>query len=717
MLHKQSTTDTKAEEKTNYIFINNMNTWFSNFVIEELRTEIHQSKKKITQNKFQGTINANLPACLPRLFSPKLIKLDYAYHYDNEIFKNNIFIFNLDDTDLNELEYVIRGLKIHAKDKEEKVLILVSNIMTWAKTPLKTNKTNDNDEIASDLSLIVNNDFDNNLNNELEEEKNNSIIKQDNDTKDEEHKNNEKDNSIAKKTEKNISLSSRNNQKYYYFNETDYNFRIPATRYHNYKLLENLALNASNVNIHLKTFVVCPGFTYGCGEDFFYEFFRTAWYQSSSELPLIEDYNKLIPMIHIIDLARILKYIVYNYNNIADKYLFAVDKTKDKSLKSIITSISKSVGNGKVKIIKYNNPEIETFPNINELSIDIKVKTSPIFNVKYNQLNKNSLEWYCENGIVDNLDKIKKEFKEYRNLSSIKILITGPPGSGKTTLGKKIAEYYNIPYFSIADIINYIKSPDFYNFNSENKELYNIVINKHNEILDKLYEEAEIANKNKKGKDKQPVDKSSIVVRLPDDVIFKIVKSKLSDNICNNIGYVLDGFPRNICDVKGVFFNEDPKYTKLKEEEQLNNTQTDKVKDTKEISKKEDKNKLKEAANQQLLSKEKYKEEYGHLIVDKDIIPDYVLNICNISDETIKTRLKDAYNAENNTDENNNNNIYNEDRINRRLNTFKTTNQYSVANLFLEYYVEVIDLDCQELNSLDNISQKAVNKINKLVST
>jgi len=41
-------------------------------------------------------------------------------------------------------------------------------------------------------------------------------------------------------------------------------------------MLENLALKSANDNNMLKTYIVCPGFLYGCGEDLFYEYFKVS---------------------------------------------------------------------------------------------------------------------------------------------------------------------------------------------------------------------------------------------------------------------------------------------------------------------------------------------------------------------------------------------------------------------------------------------------------
>jgi hypothetical protein len=115
------------------IFLNYMNSWFSNFLIEELRTDyLPQSKIKYL---FMGTKdNSDRP--IPYLFEPKFTSITISYNYNQEIFDNDIIIYNLNDSNLDEVEYVIRGLNT-LKYKTEKTLILISNIMTWANTPLK----------------------------------------------------------------------------------------------------------------------------------------------------------------------------------------------------------------------------------------------------------------------------------------------------------------------------------------------------------------------------------------------------------------------------------------------------------------------------------------------------------------------------------------------------------------------------------------------------
>ncbi len=50
--------------------------------------------------------------------------------------------------------------------------------------------------------------------------------------------------------------------------------------------------------------------------------------------------------------------------------------------------------------------------------------------------------------------------------------------------------------------------------------------------------------------DEEPVeiDRDTLTVRLPDSILYRILRTRLNDNECRNRGYVLSGYPRNIDD-------------------------------------------------------------------------------------------------------------------------------------------------------------------------
>ena len=88
----------------------------------------------------------------------------------------------------------------------------------------------------------------------------------------------------------------------------------------------------------------------------------------------------------------------------------------------------------------------------------------------------------------------------------MKIVLLGPPGSGKGTQANLICEKYNIPHISTGDIFR-----------------------------------TNIANGTALGKKaKEYIDAGSLV---PDELTIKIVEDRLKQDDCKN-GFVLDGFPR-----------------------------------------------------------------------------------------------------------------------------------------------------------------------------
>ena len=88
------------------------------------------------------------------------------------------------------------------------------------------------------------------------------------------------------------------------------------------------------------------------------------------------------------------------------------------------------------------------------------------------------------------------------------IVLFGPPGSGKGTQAKLLAEKYGIPHISTGDILRE-------NLNNETK----------------LGLEA-----------KTYMDKGELV---PDDVLIGIIKDRLSESDCAS-GFLLDGYPRTL---------------------------------------------------------------------------------------------------------------------------------------------------------------------------
>ena len=626
--------------KERKIFLNNMNSWFSNFVIESLRTESILDQK-VTKNEFMGTKNSS-NIKLPHLFEPQEIKIDYNFHYEHEVFKNDVFIYNLEDSDYNEIEYIIKGLKT-LQHISQKTLIIISSIMTWARTPAKVKKEKLEDD-------------ENNLGEPIPEES------EDEAEIEEIEPDVEPANEEGKGTDENPNLPPP--KKVLPFKDKDYKLRIPAKKYYHYKMIETLALSAESNNSMLKTYIICPGFIYGHGEDIFYEYFKMAWLMDPIKLPIIGDGKNSIPTIHIADLVSLIKRIIEKNPKPMDKYIFAVDRTKNRQLKNVITSISKSTGSGQVELLTnyVNLPNNIQVPAYNELSISVKCKTSKVFDDEkgddedQEDFDKRSFKWHCEFGIPDNLEKLREEFTKYRELKSLKIFITGPPASGKSYISERLSKFYNLPHIKISDIVEYGKAlPEGDALGDEIRAK----IEEQKDILFGEMEEAIKKGKNKQKKTDAPLDRNNIKPRLEIDLILKIFRSKLKENLCRNRGYILDGFPRSYDDALKCFYEADP---------------------------------------------EKAEDDPNRLVLLHDILPNSVIKLENTPDDFLKQRLKNM--AEFNLTGTH----YTEEGMNRRLGLYKTSNESikgdpSLTDFFTKNKVEVVCLDSK--SSEGELIQKA----------
>ena len=708
--------------KQRKIFLNCMNSWFSNFIIEEFRTDYLPNANP--QNVFMGTIDINGHP-LPRLFEPTEITVQPDVNYNNQkVFENDIIIYNLDDANLSEVEFVIRGLK-NLKYEKEKILIIISNIMTWAKTPLKTFTE---DERASP-------DFHEEEVPEIKEEeikkveikpqtepekveeikpkeekkkekaskgkgkgkkgkkskgkdKEKEKEKVDKKTKDkgkkgkskekispekkekekveEEKKNIEKvqkeqEKDQAKEAQKNTDTESKQTLpkiKTYYYRESEYIKRIPSSRYSSYKMLENLAL--SNTNPMLNVYVICPGFIYGCGEDFFFDYFRKAWIGGIPHMPIIGEGMNFLPTIHILDLVQIIRRIIEKKPII--NYIFACDKTKNPTMKNIIRSISKGIGSIDIKNLnEFDIDEID-MPNFNELSIDIQIKSSKV--------TENDFQWHCEKGIPDNMDLLRQEFNLYRGIKPLKIIISGPPCGGKTYIAKKIANQFKILHLTIPDIITWAQNLRN-NLGEEMKR-------KMRENEEKVAVAQEEYDKRKNKKKSDPPFDPTPYRKFDSEFIGKLLKEKIRGGECAGKGYVLDNYPKTYQDCLNVFAIAHKK--RIKKE------------NTEENSKENNK-------------EGEYIETIEYEII-KDLLPDSVIMIKNYTEESLKNKLMLNPEYEEKQQEI-------DSRFSRRLKYFKENNEnpaepniktletfYKENNIQIHYVNETEFMKNQELENV-----------------
>lgn len=170
-------------------------------------------------------------------------------------------------------------------------------------------------------------------------------------------------------------------------------------------------------------------------------------------------------MIHVKDLARSVKFVVQTKP--ASHYIFGIDNAKTQLQKDLVQAISSGVGTGKIKSVSYESVQDHEWAEF--LTLNCKLKPSNVLiksqdgeeeqeeeqedeeesgeegQVRFKKEKKIKLEWHCLEGFHANIRKLNVEFNETRGLKPIKIMLTGPPASGKSHYAQKLARFYNIP--------------------------------------------------------------------------------------------------------------------------------------------------------------------------------------------------------------------------------------------------------------------------------
>ena len=155
--------------------------------------------------------------------------------------------------------------------------------------------------------------------------------------------------------------------------------------------------------------------------------------------------------------------------------------------------------------------------------------------------------WHSKFGIRKNIRDLEGEFNTHRGLNPVKIFITGPPASGKTYYSQELARYYNIPRVHVRQLVDEVFRMAAIDEEAagENK-LINDCRTKLEEIKaameEKINEERAELPEPEDGWPEIIIDNSE--VRVPDELLWDVLKLKLNENDCRNRGYILDGFPR-----------------------------------------------------------------------------------------------------------------------------------------------------------------------------
>lgn len=259
-------------------------------------------------------------------------------------------------------------------------------------------------------------------------------------------------------------------------------------------------------------------------------FFDEAAWHNEPSLVCYGDGNNILPCIHLDDLVNITVEVIETQPE--QKYILAVDDSKS-SLYEITKAIADGLSNGTVK--KKSKDDSLMDKTISQSDYDmltVNLRLDPVF------IKEAEIELKYESGLIENITLLVQEYKDARGLWPLKVVVHGPPASGRTTLAQKIAEKYKIHYLEPEEvasqaIIDLEARVAKVNLATEDEDAD---IESDKEYLAEIRESLKSNN----GK-------------LTSSQITGFVREKLRSMACRNQGYVLDGSPATMEEANELF--------------------------------------------------------------------------------------------------------------------------------------------------------------------
>ncbi|KAJ3102300.1 Adenylate kinase 7 [Phlyctochytrium planicorne] len=349
--------------------------------------------------------------------------------------------------------------------------------------------------------------------------------------------------------------------------EDEYRRRKPHPNFKTHITVEKNIIKAGKKSA-LQTYVVAAGLIYHSGDSIFHYLFKSAWH-NEEELTCFGDGSNVLPTIHLDDLCNILVEVAETTPEA--KYFLAIDESKN-TLYEITKAISEGLSTGKVKkapkelaLVNKGLPQSD----YDMLLVNLRLEPGHVKDMTF--------EWKYESGIVENINQLVQEYKDARGLHPLKVIVHGPPASGKTHISRQMATHYEIHYINVEIVIKEAVS------RLELRIAEAAASEDSEEDVDGLkdfLEEVREACRANNGK-------------YADHHVISFVKERLKSMPSRNQGYVLDGFPTKIEEASNLF----------------------------------------KAANE-----DEGKEERGLQSTDDVIIPDFIISL-EASDDFIKERI------------------------------------------------------------------------------
>lgn len=180
--------------------------------------------------------------------------------------------------------------------------------------------------------------------------------------------------------------------------------------------------------------MVCPGLVYGGGEDELglHPLFRSAFEKPDAPLPLYGPGNNVLPTVHINDLVAYVRGVLACVP--PQRYLLACEPG-GAMLRDATDAISHALASGKVASVPWE--EMLARPGLSHLLMHAPMEPTPL-------PDGHGPDWSTVPGMTHSLGSAVKEYKARRGLEALRVVLLGPPASGKTLLAHVIEKLYGI---------------------------------------------------------------------------------------------------------------------------------------------------------------------------------------------------------------------------------------------------------------------------------
>jgi len=292
--------------------------------------------------------------------------------------------------------------------------------------------------------------------------------------------------------------------------EEEYKRRRPHVNFRDQLTLEKLVIRSKSENV--VTRVVCAGLLYGGAEDLFHDLFKAAWHGKSLPLLSLADGSNHVPTLHIQDLCSV---ILRAAEGEGPPYMVAVDQAVKQTLKSITEAIAMALGNG---VLEFPSKEdVAVHKDCDFFQIDLHVEPLSVAEM--------GIEWVAQSGLVRNIHKVVAEYRKARGIEPLKLLVVGPlagvAGVLEHGVAEQLATEYKVPHITAQSL-----------------------------VAEAMTVESELSDKVRAAQTKADKDKKTGDGSLPDDIMAALLTNKLNSTECRNQGWVLDGYPQTLPQLK-----------------------------------------------------------------------------------------------------------------------------------------------------------------------